>query len=144
MGLETRVALIGVVGALAGTLAGGLVTWQITHEQISSQRADAHRTERLNAYATYFGDANRLWSQVFIAYEVTPAPRRLTASQTADLKDLEETLIRDYALVALVAPPNVRDVARRLSDASTDAWNALHTSPIDRRLYLQARHAAAE
>ena len=73
--LEMRVALIGVVGALAGTLAGGLVTWAVTKDQLASQRADARRTERLTAYSQYFGDAASFWTQVAGPLTVTPGLR---------------------------------------------------------------------
>jgi hypothetical protein len=142
LSLETRVALIGVVGALAGTLAGGLVTWVVTQEQLESQRTDARRVERRDAYARYFGDAARLWTQVFTVYEVTPRPTTLTAAETSDLEELQETLTRDYALVALLAPPDVIEVARDLNNANTDVWNALHTDPIDHELYTQAKKLA--
>lgn len=143
LSLETRVALIGVVGALAGTLAGGLVTWVVTQDQIASQRADTRRAERLDAYAKYFGDAARLWTQVFNVYEVTPRPTRLSDSDTAALKALEETLTREYALIALLAPDSVRNVARELNDANTAVWNALHSDPIDHETYEDAKERAA-
>jgi hypothetical protein len=136
---ETRIALIGVVGALAGTLVGGLVTWVVTQDQLSSQRADARRAERLDAYANYFGDAARLWTQEFSIVETRPRPRSLNGSQKADLTTLEETLTREYALVALAAPKSVRTVARELNNADTDLGNALLGERIDYRLYEQAK-----
>jgi hypothetical protein len=141
--LQTRIALIGVAGALAGTLAGGLVTWFVTQDQIESQRADTRRAERLDAYAKYFGDAARLWTQVFTVYEVTPRPTRLSESETAALKELQETLTREYALVALLAPESVRSAARELNRANTDVWNALQSSPINHKLYKDAKRRAA-
>ena len=50
--LETRIALIGVLGALAGTLTGGLVTWVVTQDQLSSQRAGPPRRERFESCRT--------------------------------------------------------------------------------------------
>ena len=140
--LETRIALIGVLGALAGTLAGGLVTWAVTQDQISSQRADTRRSERLDAYSKYFADAARLWTEAFNIYEVTPRPPRLSESQTAALKTLEETLTGDYALVALLAPDSVHNAARALNNADTAVWNALESDPIDNRLYEKAKKEA--
>jgi hypothetical protein len=142
LSLQTRIALIGVAGALAGTLAGGLVTWYVTQEQIESQRADTRRAERLDAYAKYFGDAARFWTQVGTVYEVMPRPKRLSESDTAALKALLETLTREYAHIALLAPDRVRNVARELHSANTDVWNALQTSPIDHELYEDARRRA--
>jgi hypothetical protein len=142
LSLQTRVALIGVVGALAGTLAGGLVTWVVTKDQLSSQRAESRRAERLDAYAEYFGDAARLWTQVFTFYEVTPRPTELSEADTAALKALEETLTREYALVTLLAPESVHSAARELNDANTDVWNALQSYPIDRSLYQDAKKRA--
>ena len=143
LSLQTRIALIGVMGALAGTLVGGLVTWYVTQEQIESQRADARRAERLDAYSKYFGDAARLWTQVSTIYDVTPRPTKLSESETADLKALQETLTREYALIALLAPENVRNVARELNVANTAVWNALQSSPIDHELYEDARKRAS-
>jgi hypothetical protein len=140
--LQTRVALIGVVGALAGTLAGGLITWVVTQDQLASQRADARRAERLDAYSEYFADAARLWTQVFTIYEVTPRPTRFSASETAALKALQETLTREYALVTLLAPERVHNVARELNAANTDVWNALQSYPIDQKLYRDAKKRA--
>jgi hypothetical protein len=137
-----RIALIGVAGALAGTLAGGLVTWLVTKDQIASQRADTRRTERLMAYSRYFGDAASLWTQIFDIYEVTPRPLRLTKSQASGLKKLEETLTREYALVALLAPEHVRSLARKLNNADTDVGNALQSDPIDYTGYKRAMKQA--
>ena len=131
------------MGALAGTLAGGLVTWVVTQDQLASQRADTRRAERLDAYSKYFGDAARLWTQVFTIYEVTPRPTRLSESETAALKTLQETLTREYALIALLAPESVRNVARELNEANTDVWNALQSSPIDHEGYEDARKRAS-
>jgi hypothetical protein len=145
MSLETRIAVIGVVGALTGTLVGGLVTYAITQQQISSQKSESRRAERLNAYSTYLGDASRLWTQVFQAVEVTPRPDRLQPSEKQDLKELEETAARDYAAVALVAPQQVRGAAKDLNGANTTVWNALNTFPIDYTLYADAkRHIVPE
>lgn len=141
--LEFRIALIGVLGALAGTLAGGLITWAVTQDQVAAQRSDARRAEKLDAYATYFGDAARLWTQVFNVYEVTPRPTRLSAADSASLETLMETLTRDYALVALLAPDRVREVARQLNNANTAVGNALRTIPIDRAGYTNAMRRAA-
>jgi hypothetical protein len=134
--------LIGVAGALAGTLAGGLVTWYVTQEQIESQRSDARRAERRDAYANFFGDAARFWTQVGTVYEVTPRPTRLSESDRAALKTLLETLTREYALIALLAPDRVRNVARELHNANTDVWNALQIPPIDHELYEDAKRRA--
>jgi hypothetical protein len=139
MSLETRIALIGIAGALAGTLAGGLITYKVTQEQISSERTESRRSERLDAYAKYFGDATRLWSQIVAITEVTPRPKNLTASQEADLDTLEKTLTGEFGLVVLVAPPRVRLVAQDLLGVNTTVWNALKTRPIDYRLYNQAK-----
>jgi len=140
--LQTRIALIGVLGALAGTLVGGLITWVVTQDQIASQRADARRAERLDAYSEYFADAARLWTQVFTIYEVTPRPTRLSQSETAALKALQETLTREYALVTLLAPERVHNVARELNAANTDVWNALQSYPINQKLYRNAKKRA--
>ena len=143
LSLGTRIALIGVVGALAGTLTGGLITWAVTQDQLASQRADTRRAERLDAYSKYFGDAARLWTQVFNVYEVTPRPTRLHEPDIAALKTLEETLTREYALVALLAPERVRNVARELNNANTDVGNALQSNPIKYGLYKKAMNQAA-
>jgi hypothetical protein len=142
LSLEMRIALIGVLGALAGTLTGGLITWVVTQDQLSAQRADTRRAERLDAYSKYFGDAARLWTQVGNIYEVTPRPKSLNASQTATIKSLEETLARDYALVVLLAPERVRKIARELNVADTYVGNALQSSPIRTGLYEQAKNQA--
>ncbi len=78
LSLETRIALIGVVGALAGTLTGGLVTWLVTQDQLASQKTETRRAERLDAYSTYLGDAARLWTQVSLLYG-----RRTTRKRTS-------------------------------------------------------------
>jgi hypothetical protein len=136
--LETRIALIGVLGALAGTLTGGLVTWVVTQDQLSSQRADARRAERLDAYSNYLGDAARLWTQVSLLYDQTPPPKKLTTSDIAALKTLQATLTREYSVVALVAPERIRKLARALNEANTAAGNALESDPILKSDYKRA------
>jgi hypothetical protein len=68
----------------------------------------------------------------------------LSESETADLKAIEETLTREYALVALLAPEGVHEVAQELNQADTAVWNALQSEPIDHGLYLHARKKAVE
>jgi hypothetical protein len=138
LSLESRIALIGVAGALAGTLVGGLVTWKITQDQISSQKTEAHRTERLDAYTQYFGDAARFWTQVDLLTNVTPPPTALTAAQATALTALQATLTQDYARVALVAPESVHRAAQSLNAVTTEAGNALEGDTIDAKGYAQA------
>jgi len=144
LSLELRTALIGIISALVGTLVGGAVTWAITHEQIANEKTEARRAERLDAYSKYFGDAARLWTEVFDVYEVTPPPKTLTAAETTPIKELQATLTREYALVALVAPDSVRNVARQLNNVNTDVYNALASVPIQQAQYERAKRQATE
>jgi hypothetical protein len=139
MSLETRIAVIGVAGALTGTLVGGLVTYAVTQDQISSQRTEARRDERRDAYAKYFGDASRLWTHVFAIMEGGDRPKTLSASDRTELSSLQETLTGEYALVALVAPKHVADVATDLYNIDLDVWNDLNSQPIFVRGYNQAK-----
>ena len=82
MSLETRVAVIGVAGALAGTLVGGLVTYAVTQQQISSRSEPARRDERRDAYAKYFGDVTRLWTHVFAIMEGGDRPKSLASGRS--------------------------------------------------------------
>jgi hypothetical protein len=130
--MEMRIALIGVVGALAGALVGGLITWKVTQEQLSSQRADARRAERLDAYSTYLGDAGRLWTQAIDIYQLSPPrPTRLDNGQAASLARLAQTLTRDYAVIALLAPDSVRNAALNLNEADTAVLNVLQDQQIE-------------
>jgi hypothetical protein len=130
MSLETRIAVIGVLGALTGTLVGGLVTYKVTQQQISSERTESRRVERRDAYARYFGDATKLWIHVFAVMESGDRPKSLTPAARSELGTLEETTLGDYAFVALVAPRRVATVANELSNANIDVWNALNSRPI--------------
>jgi hypothetical protein len=67
----------------------------------------------------------------------------LSESDAASLRTLEETLTREYALVALLAPDSVRSVARRLNAADTEVGNALQSIPIEYGVYKDARNKAA-
>jgi hypothetical protein len=136
--LETRIALIGVVGALVGALTGGLVTWVVTQDQIASQRVDSHRAERLDAYSKYFGDAAYFANVVFTLYDKTPTPKSLPGPEVATLRTLGATLERDYALVDLLAPEGVRRVALDLLNSDIDLGNALESSPILVHLFNEA------
>jgi len=138
MSLETRIAVIGVVGALTGTLVGGLVTYAVTQQQISSQKTEARRAERRDAYAQYLGDATKLWTHVSAIMEGGSRPKALPASARSDLGTLEETVVGEYALVALVAPPRVGAVAYDLSNLFIDLWNALNSPRILVRDYNEA------
>jgi hypothetical protein len=138
MSLETRIALIGVVGALTGTLVGGLVTYAITQEQISSQTSESHRQQRLDAYAAFFGDATKLWSQVFASVRVDPQPKSLDAATRGTLSAVQEELIAEFARLALLAPPRVRNVGQKLNNVDTDVWNALNARRIDYETYNRA------
>ena len=144
LSLQMRLAILGIAGALLGTLAGGLVTWFVTQDQLASQRADARRAERLDAYSRYLGDAARLRAQVLGITEVTPRPARLSKSDAAAVKSIVETLTQDYVLVALVAPESVHDVARELINADIDIGNALETEPIKYQAYTRATMQATE
>lgn len=120
-----RIALIGVVGALLGTLVGGGVTYVVTQSQISSQRAEARRSERLDAYSTYLGDTEKFWNYTFTITKEGLTPKAVTATQRADLNNYGGTLIGDVARIGLLAPPHVALVAQQLYQANTAAWNAL-------------------
>jgi hypothetical protein len=139
MSLETRIALIGVLGALLGTLVGGGVTYAVTQSQISSQKEESRRSERLDAYSTYFGDSEKFWIDVQTITAEGLHPKAVTAAQRADLNTFGETLIGDYARVALLAPLHVRDVAAQLEKANVAVWNALAGGSIDYRAYAQVR-----
>ena len=142
MSNETRIALIGVLGALAGTLVGGAVTYKVTQEQISSQRVESRRAERVDAYAKYFGDATRLWTRVFAMTEVDPRPKSLTDDELTDLNTIQETLNGEFALVVLLAPRPVRRVAQALNNVNTNVWNVLNLDRIDWKGYTAARDEA--
>jgi hypothetical protein len=137
MALETRIALIGVGGALLGTLVGGGVTYAVTQSQISSQKAESRRTERLDAYSTYFGDSEKFWVDVQTITREGLHPKAVTAAQRADLNVFGETLIGDYARVVLLAPLHVRDAATQLEAANVAVWNALAGGSIEYRRYAQ-------
>ena len=130
MSLETRIAVIGLAGALAGTIVGGAITYKVTQEQISSERTESRRAERRDAYAKYFGDATKLWTHVFAIMEGGDRPKTLPGSARTELGGLEETVVGDYALIALVAPKRVAAVAYDLNNVSIDVWNALNSQPI--------------
>jgi hypothetical protein len=136
--LETRIALIGVTGALVGAAIGGLVTWVVTQDQIASQRVDTRRAERLAAYSKYFGDAAYFVNLTSTLYDKTPAPTSLRGSDIATLKSLGATLEREYALVDLLAPTPVRSAALDLLNADIDVGNALESTPIRAQLLNKA------
>ena len=138
MSAEARIALIGVVGALAGTLVGGGVTYAVTQDQISSQKVESRRTERLDAYAAYYGDSTRFWLEVFTITEAGEHPKSLTASQRTALNTLAETLTGEFVRLQLLAPTYVRAVAQRLNNVNTIALNALGSGAIQYRDYNQA------
>jgi hypothetical protein len=139
MSLETRIAVIGLAGALAGTIVGGAITYKVTQEQISSQRTESRRAERLDAYAKYFGDATKLWTRVFAFAEVEPRPKSLDEAELTDLNTIEETLTGEFALVVLLAPRPIRRVAQALNNVNTDVWNALNLDRIDWDGYTLAK-----
>src|SRR5262252_1058053 len=119
-----RIALIGVVASLLGTLVGGAVTYAVTQSQISSQKAESRRAERLDAYSTYFGDSEKFWIEVQTITSEGLHPKAVTSVQRADLNTFGERLIGDYARVALLAPPRVREVASQLEGANVTGWNS--------------------
>jgi hypothetical protein len=135
-----RIALIGVVASLLGTLVGGAVTYAVTQSQISSQEAESHRTERLDAYSTYFGDSEKFWIEVQTITNEGFRPKAVTTAQRADLNTYGETLIGDYARVTLLAPLRVRAVAGQLEGANVTGWNALVGGVIRYRVYDQTKN----
>ena|SRR5215208_3759735 len=142
MSLETRIAVIGLAGALAGTIVGGAITYKVTQEQISSQRTESRRAERLDAYAKYFGDATKLWTRIFAFAEVEPRPKSLDEAELTDLNTIEETLTGEFALVVLLGPRPIRGVAQALHNVNTDVWNALNLDRIDWVGYRLAKKQA--
>ncbi len=138
MSAETRIALIGVFGALLGTLVGGGVTYAVTQSQISSQKAESRRTERLDAYSTYFGDSQKFAIEVQTITSEALHPKSVTAAQRTELNTFGETLIGDYARVVLLAPRHVGRVAGQLEGANVAIWNALASSSIHYRQFKGA------
>jgi hypothetical protein len=130
-----RIALIGVVASLMGTLIGGGITYAVTQSQISSQEAESHRTERLDAYSTYFGESEKFLVDVQTITGEGLRPRAVTSAQRTDVNTFGETLIGDYARVVLLAPVHVVQLADQLQRENVEVWNDLVGGKIDYRHY---------
>lgn len=128
-----RIALIGVVASLLGTLIGGGVTYAVTQSQISSTKAESRRAERLNAYSAYLADTERFWIYISTITEEGLQPKAVTDAQRAELNTYGETLIGDYAQAGLLAPPSVGQFVRQLQRANIVGWNAVAGGSIDYR-----------
>jgi hypothetical protein len=126
-----RIALVGVIASLFGTLIGGGVTYAVTQSQISSQKAEARRAERLDAYSTYLADTDKFWVYADTITEGGLKPKAVTGAQRAVLSTYGETLIGDYVRTALLAPPHVGELAREVQRANAVALNALLSGKID-------------
>jgi hypothetical protein len=137
------IALIGVFGALAGTVVGGLVTWKVTDIQISAQRHDQQLAERRDAYAAYLGDAASFWLQAQVDAKTLVAALPLGAKEKASLDTVEGTLTRENALVALLAPAVVRKAAALLNTIDTNALDGLMYSNLAEYFAAFASHKTA-
>ena len=136
-----RIAVLGIVASLLGTLIGGGVTYAVTQSQISSQRAESRRAERLDAYSTYLGDTGKFWNYTFTILNEGLQPKSVTAAQRADLNNFGGTLIGDFTRIGLLAPPRVAGVAQQLYLADTTAWGDLVGGRIRYGDYTRAYHA---
>ena len=120
-----RIALVGVIASLLGTLIGGGVTYAVTQSQISSQKDEARRTERLDAYAAYLADTERFWVYAVTITEEGAQPKSVTAAQRAKLNTYSTTLIGDFVRTGLLAPPPVGLVAHDVQVTNLAGLNAL-------------------
>jgi hypothetical protein len=136
-----RIALVGVIASLFGTLIGGGVTYAVTQSQLSSQNAEAHRTERLKAYSAYLADTERFWIYADTITEEGKTPKAVTAAQRASLNTYGETLVGDDVQIALLAPPRLGQLANEVQQANGTALNALLSGKISYRRFFPAEKA---
>lgn len=120
-----RIALIGVVASLLGTLIGGGVTYAVTQSQISSKRADDRRTERLDAYSAFSGDTQRFWIYVQTIISEGLQPKAINSAQREGLNTYGESLIGDWARIRLLAPRPVAQIAGKLETMNVQGWSYL-------------------
>ena len=133
-----RIALVGVIASLLGTLIGGAVTYAVTQSQISSQKEESHRTERLDAYSTYVADTDKFWIYADTITEEGLTPKAVTAAQRASLNTYGETLVGDYVRTQLLAPPHVAQLVREVQQEGGAALNALLQDRIDYGQFTRA------
>jgi hypothetical protein len=136
-----RIALVGVIASLLGTLIGGGVTYAVTQSQLSSQKAEARRTERLAAYSAYLADTERFWIYADTITEEGKTPKAVTAAQRASLNTYGETLVGDDVQIALLAPPRLGQLANEVQQANGTALNALLSGKISYRRFFPAEKA---
>jgi hypothetical protein len=120
-----RIALVGVIASLVGTLIGGGVTYAVTQSQISSTKAESRRAERLNAYSGFSGDTQRFWIYVGTIIDQGLHPSAITSAQRAGLNTYGEALIGDWAQIRLLAPRQVAHIAGELETMNVQGWNYL-------------------
>lgn len=148
--LSLRIAVLGAVAALGGSLIGGLVTWLVTHESVVSERDAVRRAERRDAYAMYYGDAAALATRAALdARLLVPqrgVPRTSPVERDRLLAELDrraEELAKDQALVVLLGPKRVSDAAFALDSADRTLRDAITAQPYDDEERLVAQHKTA-
>jgi hypothetical protein len=71
-GLQVRVALIGVLGALLGAVVGGAVAIIVQRDQLNEQRQEAARVQRAGVYSGFLDAADQWSGAVSSVFDTCP------------------------------------------------------------------------
>jgi hypothetical protein len=114
-------AIAGLVGTLAGTVVGGLISLAAVQQNIRAEEASNLRANRQQAYSVFLADVNRHIN--FISASLADN-NNLDSAEKAELDDSGLGLARTYAAVALMASEAVNGTLSELEDAANEFENA--------------------
>jgi hypothetical protein len=116
-----RVALpaviAGLLGTLAGTVVGGLISLAAVEQNIRAAEASNLRASRQSAYSVFLADANQHTQLIKVSFE---DDNEIDSVEEADLAESTRGLQRSYAVALLVASDAVYGALLDLEKAASN------------------------
>jgi hypothetical protein len=119
-------AAAGLVGTLAGTVIGGLISFAAVWANIQAQEASDLRASRQEKYSDYVTDLNVLGLKL----DNFSADGTIDSAEDSELTESAGDLSGSYAAAILVSSPRVFDALVNVYDALRDFDQALQQGAI--------------
>ena len=115
-------AIAGLLGTLAGTVVGGLISFAAVQQTIRAEEASDLRANRQEAYSVFLADANR---HLNLIWDDLADDNNIDSAETAELDRSNLGLARSYAAVVIIASEAVSDTLGRLNDVAVEYEEAV-------------------
>jgi hypothetical protein len=117
-------AIAGLLGTLAGTVVGGLISLAAVEQNIHAEEASNLRANRQEAYSVFLADANRHTQLVWASFL---DDNNIDSAEEAELEKSNLGVARSYAAAVLMASEAVSETLPELNAAANKFEEAART-----------------